>query len=179
MFDGSNFYHGVKKCWQFFHISNLNYFNLSKLITHHPNPKVIYYVGEIKKNVQDIKSQALYAQQQAVFYNLQQMGVEVKKGFILQNGKVYAEKGVDVQIAVDLAVGAVKDRFDVAYLISSDSDLVPAVNVATKESKKVIYVAFDKFQSNALIACSTKTFRIKLSLLRKAGTVQFMLPTKP
>lgn len=136
-------------------------------------------MGEIKRDNRSVKSQELYAQQQAVFYNLENMGIEIKKGFIMQNGTVFTEKGVDVQIAVDLAVGAVKDKYDIAYLISSDSDLVPAVKIATQESKKVVYVAFEKFRSTALAYCSSNTYHIKLPLLNKSGVVHFTQPITP
>ena len=173
LIDGSNFYHGVKRCWPYFHTSNLDYINFARILTSHQNPEVIYYVGEIKRDISNAKTEALYSQQQAVFYNLEQMGIEIKKGFILQNGNNYTEKGVDVQIAVDLAVGAVKSRYDAAYLVSSDSDLVPAVKVATQESKKVVYVAFEKFRSIALAVCSSQTYYVRFPTLKKAGTVNF------
>ena len=40
------------------------------------------------------------------------------------------EKGIDVQIALDLAFGAVDDDFDVVVLFSGDSDLLPALERA-------------------------------------------------
>lgn len=46
--------------------------------------------------------------------------------------KVYAdgavrEKGIDVQIAIDLVLGALRGLYDVAVLFSNDNDLLPAV----------------------------------------------------
>jgi len=49
----------------------------------------------------------------------------------------YVEKQVDVRIAVDLVSGAVSDDYDVAYLLSSDGDFVPAVEQARKAGKTV------------------------------------------
>ena len=40
------------------------------------------------------------------------------------------EKGIDVQIALDLAFGAVDDDCDVVVLFSGDSDLLPALERA-------------------------------------------------
>lgn len=40
------------------------------------------------------------------------------------------EKGIDVQIALDLAFGAADDDFDVVVLFSGDSDLLPALERA-------------------------------------------------
>ena len=49
----------------------------------------------------------------------------------------YTEKRVDVNIAVDLVSAAMKDEFDVAYLISADGDFIPAVEAVRKTGKKV------------------------------------------
>jgi hypothetical protein len=37
------------------------------------------------------------------------------------------EKGIDVLVALDMAMGAVNDAYDVAVLVSADTDLVPAL----------------------------------------------------
>lgn len=37
------------------------------------------------------------------------------------------EKGIDVKIAVDIVVGAVRNEFDVCVLFSADTDLLPAL----------------------------------------------------
>lgn len=53
------------------------------------------------------------------------------------------EKGIDVKLATDLIVGAVDDRYDTAIIISSDSDLIPAIDwVRKKRRKKVEYIGF-------------------------------------
>lgn len=67
----------------------------------------------------------------------------------MSNG-VFHEKGVDVQIAVDLVRGAIKNEYDTTYLFSSDTDLIPAIKTARDEGKKVIYVAFENMISRAL-----------------------------
>ncbi|MFH1145502.1 MAG: NYN domain-containing protein [bacterium] len=53
------------------------------------------------------------------------------------------EKGIDVKIAVDLMAGAIDNRYDTAVIISSDADLIPAIDwVRNKKGKKVEYVGF-------------------------------------
>jgi uncharacterized LabA/DUF88 family protein len=53
------------------------------------------------------------------------------------------EKGIDVKLAIDLLMGAVEDRYDVAVLVSSDTDLVPAIEWARSQCRKrVEYVGF-------------------------------------
>jgi len=37
------------------------------------------------------------------------------------------------------------------YLVSSDTDLLPAIEITKEEKKKVVYVGFENFISHALI----------------------------
>lgn len=53
------------------------------------------------------------------------------------------EKGIDVKMAVDLIAGALDDKYDVAIMVSSDTDLVPAIDWVRKRlRKKVEYIGF-------------------------------------
>ena len=53
------------------------------------------------------------------------------------------EKGIDVKLATDLIVGAVDDKYDVAIVVSSDSDLVPAIDwIRQRKKKQVEYIGF-------------------------------------
>lgn len=62
----------------------------------------------------------------------------------------FHEKGVDVQVAVDLVVGAYEDYYDVAIVISSDSDLVPAIRKVRDKGKQVEYIGFSHKPSIAM-----------------------------
>lgn len=50
------------------------------------------------------------------------------------------EKAVDVQIAVDMVLGAYRDEYDHAFLLSADGDFTPAV-AAAQEMGKRVYIA--------------------------------------
>ena len=52
------------------------------------------------------------------------------------------EKGVDAAIVTDMVRLAWEDHFDVAVLVSSDSDFIPAVNFLDIRGKKVVLAAF-------------------------------------
>jgi len=53
------------------------------------------------------------------------------------------EKGIDVKLATDLLIGAIDGKYDIAVVVSSDSDLIPAIDVVRKRfNKKVEYVSF-------------------------------------
>ncbi|MBX7187801.1 MAG: NYN domain-containing protein [Vicinamibacteria bacterium] len=48
-----------------------------------------------------------------------------------------AEKAVDVMLSVDLVVGASRDEFDAAYILSADGDYTPAVAAVRGMGKRV------------------------------------------
>ncbi len=53
------------------------------------------------------------------------------------------EKGIDVKLATDLIVGAVDDKYDIAIIVSSDMDLIPAIDwVRLRMKKEVEYIGF-------------------------------------
>lgn len=47
------------------------------------------------------------------------------------------EKGIDVMVALDVAIGARDNHYDVAVVVSADSDLAPAIEVALDAGKRV------------------------------------------
>jgi uncharacterized LabA/DUF88 family protein len=51
------------------------------------------------------------------------------------------EKGIDVMLAIDLVRLAAEDGYDVATVLSGDSDLAPAIDMARGFYGKVVYVA--------------------------------------
>lgn len=42
------------------------------------------------------------------------------------------EKGVDVQLAIDVAAGAIRDEYDVAVVFTADTDLLPAIELVAE-----------------------------------------------
>ena len=122
-------------------------------------PEIIYCVGEIIQG-KDKKSRELYAQQQKLFYNLGGQNIQVCKGFMLFSNGLFHEKGVDVRIAVEIVRGALKNEYDECYLVSSDSDLLPAVFEAKKAKKKIIYVGFSDKNSQVLLKNCNRIIKI-------------------
>ncbi|MEQ1832600.1 MAG: NYN domain-containing protein [Candidatus Eisenbacteria bacterium] len=68
---------------------------------------------------------------------------------------VMVEKGVDVQLPVDMVVSAERGEYETAYLLSADSDLVPAVR-AVRETDRKVFVA--SAQSGVQLAQACDTF---------------------
>lgn len=67
----------------------------------------------------------------------------LEKGVIFIEVLEMHEKGIDVKIATDLIVGAIDNQYDTAIVVSSDSDLHPALDWVRKRcGKKVEYVGF-------------------------------------
>lgn len=166
-FDGSNFYNKVKKNSLEVHLTNYDYAGLVKELADGQSAQIIYYVGEIKKYSGNKKSERLYANQQSLFSHLRKQGIEVKRGYLLMSDGKFHEKGVDVQIAVDIVRGAIKNEFNICYLISSDTDLLPAIQTAKDEQKKIVYVGFENFISRALSKnCSSYIILKKNQILK-------------
>ena len=67
------------------------------------------------------------------------------------------EKGVDVGIAVDMVVDALKNDVKKQVLISSDTDLIPAIKAAKAGGSKVVYVGFSNKTTNAIVAEADET----------------------
>jgi len=142
--DGSNFYNrlkdlGIRNTAQF------DYRGLAEWLAHgRPLTYCGYYVGVVRAKAGDPKAEAMKNQQVNLFNNLQskRQRFVVQRGYIMENRGVYHEKGVDVKIAVDLLVGAYEDRYDTAILLSSDTDLIPAIQQVRTLGKAVEYIGF-------------------------------------
>ena len=157
IFDGSNFYHGAKRISPQTHLTRFDYRKLAEAVCKNKNLKIEYCVGEIRRRKRDPKSFRLYSNQQLLFINLEKQGILVKKGFMLKSDGVYREKGVDVRIALDILRGALKDEYRRCFIISSDTDLVPAILDSRTTKKEIIYVGFEGKLSNALHAVCSRT----------------------
>ncbi len=67
------------------------------------------------------------------------------------------EKGVDVGIAVDMVVDAHKSEAQKLALVSSDTDLIPAIKAAKNAGSKVVYVGFSNKTTKAIVAEADET----------------------
>lgn len=100
-----------------------------------------YYVGMVRNHDQSQKSQQLVDGQRKFLAKLETEGFVIERGRIVYDHKI-REKGVDVKIAIDLIVGAIEDRYDTAVVVSSDTDLLPAIKYVIARGKKVEYAGF-------------------------------------
>jgi len=164
--DGGNLYYNLKEnaC------ASMN-FDFKKfvdfLVKDRKLEGVRYYIGQVKPVEGDQKSQELHRHQQILFEKIKQAGFYIVRGRLQQIGKIFAEKGVDVRIGIDIIEGAYENRYDTAILISSDGDLAPAVEMAVRKNKKIEVVGFEHKPSYALIQKANVYHSMKKADLEK------------
>ena len=100
-----------------------------------------YYIGIVRNHDKTSKSQKKVEDQQKFLSSLEGQGFLIERGRIVYDHKI-REKGVDVKLAIDLVVGAVESAYDTAVVVSSDTDLLPAIKYVIGRGKKVEYVGF-------------------------------------
>lgn len=99
---------------------------------------------------------------------MQQKNIFVVLGNIIRHpDKTYHEKGVDVRLAVEMIRFARENKYDIAYLISSDTDLVPAVEEVRAFGKEVCYVGISKGQSFGLSKASNNVILLRAEEIEK------------
>lgn len=142
--DGSNFYHYLKdeeisfpKGVKFDFSAFVDFFvDQRKCVSKR------YYTGVFRNIDNSEKSKELVKGQQKFLSKLEKDGFVIKRGRILYDGGKPREKGTDVKIATDLIIGSVDNIYDTAILISSDTDLIPAIQYIKYKNKKLEYIGF-------------------------------------
>jgi uncharacterized LabA/DUF88 family protein len=149
--DGSNLYFKLKNLY-ISHTSQFNYRGLAKYLTKNRIlTDINYYVGAVQLNQHNKKTKKIHQGQLTLFNTLLDKNIKLHKGYLMKNNGVYHEKGVDVNIAVDILVGAYENLYDTALLLSSDTDLIPAIQKIKSLGKKLLYIGFKHAPSIALI----------------------------
>lgn len=122
---------------------------------------VKYFTSRVSNNPDKQKRQstyleALYSVDIRIYYgNYQSDKVDCRQcGNIWP---VYHEKMTDVNIATQILIDAFQDNFDMAMLISGDSDLVPPIKAVHQWfPKKRVFVAFPPKRHNSSVALVAK-----------------------
>ena len=149
--DGGNFYRKIRESDLVPKGMRFNYVKFAEFLA---RDRIIasksYYIGIVRNHDQSEKSRKMVESQQKLLSGLENDGYEIKRGKIVYDNKI-REKGVDVQIAIDLVIGAVENAYDVAVVVSSDTDLIPAIRYIRSKGKRVEYVGFSKAPSMGMI----------------------------
>lgn len=168
--DGGNFYHLVLKKLnlnelQFDFDRFANFLANGRVIS---DMGKRFYTGTVREREGDLKSKDAMSKQTFLFtllknnqWQIKTSKLKTRKEEITIDSRVndykmllklgitkikferLREKGIDVKLATDLIAGAVDNKYDVAVVVSSDSDLVPAIDWVRLRIKKVVeYVGF-------------------------------------
>lgn len=169
-----------------------------------------YYIGTVREKEGEERSKRAMSLQTRLFTRLKNCGWEIKTSKLktrveevfvdsrileckelLQKGitkitiERLREKGIDVKIATDLIAGAVDDQYDTAIIISSDADLIPAIDwVRHRCNKKVEYVGFS-FPNTDVPSKSIKPLISMISktdiqrTLTEQDLLKFIIPKLP
>lgn len=173
--DGSNFYHILRD--PRVNLRNLLQYDYKRLADWLARGRRIvslqYYIGVVRAKPEDIKGQRMRSDQQRLFAHLKKQGWNVVLGHMMQyDDGVFHEKGVDVLIALDILEGAYQGSYDTAVLISSDTDLLPAISRIQERGKSVEYVGSSYRPSFGMIKHANEK-----RLLTKEDLAQFASST--
>lgn len=154
LIDGSNFYFKLKDL----KLHNLLSFNFKDFIKSISKDYEVvnstYYVGRVRTDGTK-HTQELFNNQRRLLAHLKKHSIAYSLGYLMKsNGKMH-EKGVDVNIAVDILVATYENLCDRIIVISSDTDLLPAIKKSKEKEKIVEYIGFSHKPSLAMVAnCS-------------------------
>ena len=122
--DGSNFYFKLKelnsRLDDKFSLLDFNFKKFAEwLVSPNELVEIRYYLGAIKRERNNLKSEQMYANQQRLIGKLQQQNIFITLGQVIRHpDKSYHEKGVDVRLAVEMIRFARLDKYDLSYLLS-------------------------------------------------------------
>lgn len=171
--DGNNFYFKLKKTSEKldkrYSLLKFRYRDFSKwLAGDNELSDIRYYIGAVKRENHSEKSEQMYAAQQRLVGKLQQQNVNIIFGELIKHpDKTYHEKWVDVRLAVEMIRFARENKYDVAYLVSSDTDLVAAVEEVMAFGKEVQYVGTPNGQSFGLSKASNNVILLRTEEIEK------------
>lgn len=92
-----------------------------------------------------------YAGQVRYFNKVQAMPfVTLKMRPLVLRGGTYIQKGVDTLLATDMVSMAFLNHYEIAFVVSGDGDLAPAVDAVKAAGKQIIVAAFPRSRSTAV-----------------------------
>lgn len=165
--DGFNFYYGLKKNikWrQYYWLDMVKFFE--KFTKPYQNLVAVKYFSAKPDNPDKAQRQSTFFQANKENDKFQLiMGKYLCKKITCYNCgytiQTYEEKESDVRIATQIVNDAHNHNCDVAIVVSADSDMIPAIELAQKAGTKV-YVYFPPFQHSNSLESITSSNVIKL-----------------
>lgn len=151
--------------------------------------EITFYFAKIKEHPDSKeKSKSIIQDQRMLVTHLKNNNFQViltgrVRGHYEENHKkevtlVFKEKGVDVKIAVDMISIACDKKADKIILVSSDSDLQPAIAEIKSRDIECVYVGFETQPNKGLSYTTNKTILIRDSEIIKFSDMQQELAFK-
>jgi uncharacterized LabA/DUF88 family protein len=81
---------------------------------------------------------------------------------------VLQEKGVDVRLASEVVMAAVHDNITDIVVLSSDADMIPALNIARKGGAHITYMAFGEEVNHAMEVATDRTVLYTRAQIKQA-----------
>ncbi|MEW6668314.1 MAG: NYN domain-containing protein [Thermodesulfobacteriota bacterium] len=159
--DGSNFYFGLKNLLG---TASIDFYKFSLLVAGARKLiRAYYYNAPLIKELDEQR----YRAQQRFFERLKNTPyLTVKLGRLVNRNGVYVEKGVDINIAVDMLRLAQNNAYDTAILVSGDGDFVAAVEGVKDIGKHVEHAYFKSGQSQHLRQACDKYIELSKPFLQ-------------
>ena len=160
LIDGGNFYHKLKDL-KLHNLLKFDFSEFAKMLAHDQAiVQATYYVGKVRTDGTK-KAQRMFNNQRKLLAHLKRQSFNYSLGYLMKADGEYREKGVDVNIAVDMLVAVYENICDRIILVSSDTDLLPVINKAREKKMKVEYIGFSHKPSLAMIARCTESRLLK------------------
>ena len=160
--DGFNLYFGILEAG--YH--NCKWLNIKNLVINllKPNQELVeikYFTSRVSNNPEKQKRQTTYLEAlESTHIKIYYGHYQSDKTECRQCGSIwptYHEKMTDVNIATQIIIDAYQNKYDMAMLISGDSDLVPPIKAIHENFKnKRVFVAFPPQRHNASVALVAK-----------------------
>jgi uncharacterized LabA/DUF88 family protein len=166
--DGFNLYYGIRSLGQSYKWLNVEV--LANSFVKSNNVSVKYFTAKLNGNNEDVYRQAIYldALKRCCSKTKIIMGFFTKARKCKNcNFKNNEEKQTDVNIACEIMEDCCKNNFDVAYLVSGDSDLALPVKKTLESGKTMIIASPPNRVSKELIKGATSDFHIDKNRLKK------------
>lgn len=160
--DGFNLYFGIKDAG----LSAYKWLDINKLVLNLLQPEqqliaINYFTSRVNNNPDKQKRQA------TIIEAFESTGINIFYGHYQSSSvecrvcksiwKTYNEKMTDVNISTQMIIDAYKDKYDMAMLISGDSDLVPPIRAIHENfNHKRVFVAFPPKRFNNSVAAVAK-----------------------
>lgn len=143
--DGSNLYHGLKNN---FHRQSLNFTGFINKLCNNRSLFRTYYYNVLQEAS---KWPETYKEQQDFLDILHKTpNLEIRLGGTKVAQGLPVEKGIDIMLATDLLYFGWQDFYDIAILVSGDSDFTYALKVVKDMGKHVEVAYFENAASREL-----------------------------